>query len=127
MEVVFDPSSKQVPPIIEETIAHIEKNCMENCCYCCVTFSVLHVEGLFRHNGRETDIREFKQRYDRGESCMNLTKEFTGGKNLELYKIQDPHTVPGILKSYLRNLPEPIFSFEYYEAFRWALSKLIVN
>lgn len=65
---------------------------------------VLKQEGLFRKSGNHTQIQDMKQRIDKGE-------------DVDLSKIQDPHTVCGLMKQYLRELPEPLCTFELYDCF----------
>ena len=36
------------------------------------------------------------------------------GENVDLFEVKDPHTVSGLLKLYIRQLPEPLGTFEYY-------------
>jgi len=54
-------------------------------------------EGIFRLSGSQNQIREFKGLFDKGVSC-------------DLDKCLNPHTVSGLLKLYLRELPHPLFS-----------------
>ncbi|KAL0983970.1 hypothetical protein UPYG_G00135360 [Umbra pygmaea] len=57
-------------------------------------------EGLFRLAAGASDVKKLKSSLDRG--TVNHS-EFT-----------DPHAVAGALKSYLRELPEPLMTFELY-------------
>jgi hypothetical protein len=75
------------------------------------------VEGLFRISGSSASIELLKKEYDRG---LNL--QFTVRKNISsgtldpLSKAQglSVHEVSGLLKKFLRELPEPLFLFDYY-------------
>eukprot|EP01111_Echinosteliopsis_oligospora_P010966 TRINITY_DN3502_c0_g1_i1.p1 TRINITY_DN3502_c0_g1~~TRINITY_DN3502_c0_g1_i1.p1 ORF type:complete len:416 (-),score=107.48 TRINITY_DN3502_c0_g1_i1:308-1555(-) len=63
-------------------------------------------EGLFRISGNHTDIMTIKQ---------NINK----GMSVDFYndtKFQDPHLVAALLKAYVRELPEPIFTFDNFPA-----------
>ena len=64
----------------------------------------LHVEGIFRISASSTKLQKYKNEYNRG-----LPVEFPE-------KI-DPHTVAGLLKLYLRELPEPVIPFNMYSSF----------
>jgi hypothetical protein len=79
------------------------------------------VEGIFRVSGRQQTILELKKLYDKGEFGFYLLI-LQGHSRIDLSKL-DAHTVAGILKLWFRELPQPIFTFEYYDAFKWAMSK----
>ena len=59
--------------------------------------------GLFRLAGNQEKIQE-------------LQKQFNTGKEPDL-SLEDVHTVSGLLKSYFRNLSNPLVPFELYECF----------
>jgi len=60
-------------------------------------------EGVFRVSGSSALVNDLKQRFDRGED-VNLA-------------FADVHTVAGLLKVYLRELPEPLMTYRLYEPF----------
>jgi len=62
------------------------------------------VEGIFRISGSKAEIIELKMAYDRGE-------------DVDLKIIEDYHVVAGLLKLFLRELPEPVFPCDTYFAF----------
>ncbi|GAM17457.1 hypothetical protein SAMD00019534_006320, partial [Acytostelium subglobosum LB1] len=64
----------------------------------------LHVEGIFRLSGANSQIKSMKQCFDSGE-------------DINLNDCEDVHTVAGLLKLYLRELPEPLFPFDTYPSF----------
>eukprot|EP01104_Vermistella_antarctica_P002925 TRINITY_DN13101_c0_g1_i1.p1 TRINITY_DN13101_c0_g1~~TRINITY_DN13101_c0_g1_i1.p1 ORF type:complete len:754 (+),score=192.56 TRINITY_DN13101_c0_g1_i1:567-2828(+) len=64
----------------------------------------LEVEGIFRISGSSSDIQSMRKQVDRG-------------KYGAFKSVRDPHTVSGLLKTYLRELPEPLFSFEFFSKF----------
>ncbi|EGG16863.1 pleckstrin domain-containing protein [Cavenderia fasciculata] len=80
-----------VPLIITQTIDYIEKKAMD-------------VVGIFRLSGSVLTIEQWKKQYDRGER-PNLFEE------------TDPHAISGLLKLYLRELPEPLLTFDRYDKF----------
>lgn len=63
----------------------------------------LNEEGLFRINGSASKVKKLK-------SALNA--------NIIDYAeyVRDPHSVAGCLKSYLRELPEPLLTFQMYPA-----------
>jgi len=90
--VAIDKHSKDIPLVLRSCITYLDKP------------EILAMEGIFRHSGKHSMIQEMKERYDRGEV-------------VDLSTINDPNTVAGILKQYLRELPEPLCSFEFYDMF----------
>jgi len=82
----------QVPQVIHATMQFLNKP------------EILTTEGLFRLSGSANTINEFKHSVD-------------SGKELVIPANTDPHAVAGLLKLYLRELPEPVFNFDLYDAF----------
>lgn len=64
-------------------------------------------EGLFRLSGNFTRIQNLQERVKSGESLENF--------NLT---VSDCHNVTSLLKQFLRTLPEPLLTFELYEAWQ---------
>eukprot|EP00002_Diphylleia_rotans_P035442 TRINITY_DN772_c0_g1_i2.p1 TRINITY_DN772_c0_g1~~TRINITY_DN772_c0_g1_i2.p1 ORF type:complete len:629 (+),score=137.90 TRINITY_DN772_c0_g1_i2:49-1935(+) len=64
----------------------------------------LQEEGIFRLSGARSQIERIKNDVDRGRS-------------LDVDEIGDPHVVAGLLKMFLRELPEPLITFELYQTF----------
>jgi hypothetical protein len=65
-------------------------------------------EGLFRLSGTFTRIKSLQDRLNSGDSFnadLNLTAS-------------DCHNVTSLLKQFLRNLPEPLLTFELYESWQ---------
>ncbi|CAF0894438.1 unnamed protein product [Adineta ricciae] len=60
--------------------------------------------GLFRVPGKQSSIRELRDRYDRGLS-------------VELHQSYSPATISSLLKIYLQSLPEPIIPTKYFDDF----------
>lgn len=67
----------------------------------------LKEEGLFRIPGSSSKVRKLKNGFDAG--IVNLEEQ-----------VNDPHSVAGTLKSYLRELPEPLLTFSLYN--RWIVA-----
>ncbi len=57
--------------------------------------------GLFRISGDANQVKDLKQQFDYGEGEVDLTKV-------------DIHSVAGLIKSYLRELPTPLLTYELY-------------
>lgn len=64
-------------------------------------------EGLFRLSGTFTRIQSLKERLDAGEALSQMALTAT-----------DCHNVTSLLKQFLRNLPQPLLTFELYEAWQ---------
>ncbi|GAM20647.1 hypothetical protein SAMD00019534_038220 [Acytostelium subglobosum LB1] len=62
-------------------------------------------EGLFRIPGNTQTIQDLKSAYNQGNA------------DLDKYNQADIHTIAGLLKLYLRELPEPLFIWRYYSTF----------
>eukprot|EP01130_Rhizamoeba_saxonica_P016091 TRINITY_DN7363_c0_g1_i1.p1 TRINITY_DN7363_c0_g1~~TRINITY_DN7363_c0_g1_i1.p1 ORF type:complete len:302 (-),score=57.99 TRINITY_DN7363_c0_g1_i1:175-1080(-) len=84
-------SRRTIPPIIFQTINYLDMNGLDQ-------------EGIFRLNGRIYTIENYRDLFDIGEVPSFQTE-------------CDPHTVAGLLKLYLREMPEPILTFKFYDSF----------
>lgn len=74
----------------------------------CVNFikaNGLSEEGLFRLPGQAKNVAELKDAFNRGE-----IPELEGNK-------AEVHSVASVLKSYFRELPEPLIPYDYFEVF----------
>lgn len=72
-------------------------------CVCWLLESAMEEEGLFRIGGSMIKIKKMKSAFDAG--LQHLIDEDRG----------DPHNIAGVLKLYLRSLPEPLLTYEFYE------------
>lgn len=86
-------------------------------CYRCFDFldrkGAIHEEGIFRLSGSASAIRQLKQ-------------NFNVSLDIDLFETQlapDVHTVAGLLKSYLRELPSPIFGAQVYTELQHLVTK----
>jgi hypothetical protein len=61
----------------------------------------MDVEGIFRKSGGMISVQKYRDLYDNGEDP-------------DLSECVDPHTVSGLLKLYLRSLPEPLITYDLY-------------
>ena len=85
-------TSSGLPLVVEQCIDYLYKHALD-------------VEGIFRLSGNSNDIQDLKRAYDREEE-------------VELESaVNDPSVVAGLLKQYLRELPQPLFTFDLYDTF----------
>eukprot|EP01102_Stenamoeba_stenopodia_P011504 TRINITY_DN3544_c0_g1_i4.p1 TRINITY_DN3544_c0_g1~~TRINITY_DN3544_c0_g1_i4.p1 ORF type:complete len:365 (-),score=89.86 TRINITY_DN3544_c0_g1_i4:329-1423(-) len=89
-----DPVAGTVPFPLKHTIEYLEKNCMS-------------VEGLYRIPGKHSKIQEYIYAFNSGSKSVY-------GQN------EDTHAVAGVLKAFLRELPESIFTDQLKPEFKKA-------
>uniref|UniRef100_A0A8C5AJA7 Myosin IXA n=1 Tax=Gadus morhua TaxID=8049 RepID=A0A8C5AJA7_GADMO len=82
---------RTVPLVVEKLINYIEMH-------------GLYTEGIYRKSGSTNKIRELKQGLDIDVDSMNLDD----------YTI---HVIASVLKQWLRDLPNPLMTFELYDEF----------
>uniref|UniRef100_A0A3P8VL15 Myosin IXA n=1 Tax=Cynoglossus semilaevis TaxID=244447 RepID=A0A3P8VL15_CYNSE len=82
---------KTVPLVVEKLINYIEMH-------------GLYTEGIYRKSGSTNKIKELKQGLDTDVENMNLDD----------YNI---HVIASVFKQWLRELPNPLLTFELYEEF----------
>lgn len=61
--------------------------------------------GLYRVSGQERMVKELKEKLIRGKTVPPL------------HKVDDINVVAGVLKDFLRNLPEPLLTFHLNKVF----------
>lgn len=83
------PCLNYIPPVVRKCVDFLS-----------IT-GVIDTEGLFRRCGNLTTINDIKRRINAGEA-------------LDLKDV-DTHAVAGLLKCFLRELKEPLLTFELYE------------
>eukprot|EP00029_Vermamoeba_vermiformis_P008412 TRINITY_DN3934_c0_g1_i1.p1 TRINITY_DN3934_c0_g1~~TRINITY_DN3934_c0_g1_i1.p1 ORF type:complete len:1080 (-),score=157.73 TRINITY_DN3934_c0_g1_i1:82-3132(-) len=89
--VIFKRYKQTIPPLITKTIGYMDAQGLD-------------VEGIFRLSGSSGDIEKWRDLFDQGEE-------------VDLSSCRDPHTVASLLKQYLRELPEPILTFDMYDSY----------
>lgn len=62
---------------------------------------VIDTEGIFRRSGNISRINELKKRINEG-SIIDMSSE-------------DTHVVAGLLKTFLRDLSEPLLTYDLYD------------
>lgn len=65
----------------------------------------LHETGLYRISGHERLVKELKEKLIRGKTLPPLNK------------VEDINVITGVLKDFLRNLPEPLLTFHLNKTF----------
>uniref|UniRef100_A0AAQ4RXS0 Myosin IXA n=1 Tax=Gasterosteus aculeatus aculeatus TaxID=481459 RepID=A0AAQ4RXS0_GASAC len=88
---------RTVPLVVEKLINYIEMH-------------GLYTEGIYRKPGSTNKIKELKQGLDTDVDSMNLDD----------YNI---HVIASVFKQWLRDLPNPLMTFELYEEFIRAMGK----
>ncbi|KAG9341186.1 hypothetical protein JZ751_019625 [Albula glossodonta] len=86
---------RSVPLVVEKLINYIEMH-------------GLYTEGIYRKSGSTNKIKELKQGLDTDVNSMNLDD----------YNI---HVIASVFKQWLRDLPNPLMTFELYEEFLRAM------
>uniref|UniRef100_A0A667ZSN8 Myosin IXA n=1 Tax=Myripristis murdjan TaxID=586833 RepID=A0A667ZSN8_9TELE len=86
---------RTVPLVVEKLINYIEMH-------------GLYTEGIYRKSGSANKIKELKQGLDTDVDNMNLDD----------YNI---HVIASVFKQWLRDLPNPLMTFELYEEFLRAM------
>ncbi|MFT7814429.1 unconventional myosin-IXa-like isoform X3 [Arapaima gigas] len=86
---------RPVPQVVEKLIGYIEMH-------------GLYTEGIYRKSGSTNKIKELKQGLDTDVDSMNLDD----------YNI---HVIASVFKQWLRDLPNPLLTFELYEEFLRAM------
>ncbi|NP_001410713.1 unconventional myosin-IXAb [Danio rerio] len=86
---------RSVPLVVEKLINYIEMH-------------GLYTEGIYRKSGSTNKIKELKQGLDTDANSVNLDD----------YNI---HVIASVLKQWLRDLPNPLMTFELYEEFLRAM------
>ena len=78
-------------------------------CYQCIDFlraRGLHEPDLFRVAGNKEAIEAIRHLYEKGD----------GNWMMEVHNLEGVHSVAGVLKLYLRMLPEPLIPYSRYDA-----------
>uniref|UniRef100_A0A672IFN5 Unconventional myosin-IXb-like n=1 Tax=Salarias fasciatus TaxID=181472 RepID=A0A672IFN5_SALFA len=92
---VLTSKANPIPKVVELLLMHVEIN-------------GLYTEGIYRKSGSACRARELHQILETDPECANL----------ENYPI---HTITGLLKRWLRELPDPLMTFSLYSDFLHAV------
>ncbi|KAL3232313.1 Rho-type GTPase-activating protein 2 [Nakaseomyces bracarensis] len=76
----------------------------------------LTTEGIYRISGSQLRIEELEKQFAHmgAQNCADVQKGQIDGIPSFLYE-QDLHTITGVLKRYLRKLPNPVLTYQVYE------------
>ncbi|KAG9509135.1 Unconventional myosin-IXb [Fragariocoptes setiger] len=85
---------ERVPAVLEQLMSAIE-------------MKGLYVEGLYRKSATTSKINELKQRLEEDRANVDL----------DSYGI---HVLTAVLKSFFREMPEPLMTFQLYDDFLWS-------
>ncbi|XP_043257794.1 unconventional myosin-IXAa-like isoform X1 [Colletes gigas] len=88
----LDCGDGKVPLVVDRLITTIEMH-------------GLYTEGIYRKSGVSSKVKELKLKMDEGD----LEKV-----DFENYQV---HVLAAVLKSFFRDMPEPLLTFEYYDDF----------
>lgn len=83
------PCLNYIPPVVRK------------CVDCLSITGVIDTEGLFRRSGNFSVINDIKKRVNAGE--------------LVDFKDVDTHVIAGLLKCFLRDLEEPLLTYDLYD------------
>lgn len=75
-------------------------------CVCCLLEKGLYEEGLLRVGCAGSKLRRFRSAIDANVIVPPFPAEY-----------QDVHVIAGVLKSYLRDLPDPLLTYQLYNDF----------
>uniref|UniRef100_A0A4W6FYM9 Rho GTPase-activating protein 29 n=1 Tax=Lates calcarifer TaxID=8187 RepID=A0A4W6FYM9_LATCA len=84
-------SQDRIPFIIRKCTSEIENR-------------ALNIKGIYRVNGAKSRVEKLCQAFENGKDLVELS---------DLY----PHDISNVLKLYLRQLPEPLILFRFYNDF----------
>ncbi|KAM8938972.1 rho GTPase-activating protein 1 isoform 2-T2 [Pelodytes ibericus] len=80
--------NQKIPQVVQETVGYLQDNAMST-------------EGIFRRSASTQVVREVQQKYNMGVQ-------------VSFHQYEDVHLPAVILKTFLRELPEPLLTFNLY-------------
>ena len=83
----------ELPSVLTNCIGYLESH------------NALVEQGIYRISGSAVDIRQAKEAFNDNEFEVDFNE------------LNEPHVVSGVLKLFLRELPEPLFTFPAYQKF----------
>lgn len=116
MNLHFRREKREIPFIITACVREVERRGMSEV-------------GIYRVSGSASDLSRLKKTFETSKFLITIRKKLIDCKNIfnsfatdpyeaeQLLKEVDIHSVTGILKSYLRELPEALFTDFLYPKF----------
>lgn len=98
--VTNSPCLNSIPPIVRKCVDSLSITGM------------IDTEGIFRRSGNHSEINALKERVNRGE-------------DVDLKDV-NVHVIASLLKCFLRDLSEPLLTFELYDDITKFLGKTLV-
>ena len=86
---------------VNQDVPQIMKSCIR-----IINLYGLHHQGIFRISGSQVEINNFREAFERGEDPL-----------ADMSDASDINSVAGVLKLFLRELREPVFSVQYFDQF----------
>ena len=80
-----------------------------------VTRAGMSVEGIFRRSANSQHVKEVKLLLDDGGDVMLARRVMAAGVDVDLRQYGDVHLAAVLLKTFLRELEEPIMTFALYD------------
>eukprot|EP00111_Clytia_hemisphaerica_P007490 TCONS_00021757-protein len=102
-EVALDKqevSADKIPYLVDKCIKYMETNALTD-------MKTLTQEGIYRKNGSQAQIRDLTKLFNQDAANVRL----------DISEYYDVHVICGLLKKYLRDLPEPLVTNILYESF----------
>jgi len=90
---VCEREKQSIPTVTEEIFTYLEQNALE-------------IEGIFRIPGNSLVVDELKALYNGEQVSLN-----------NIFECKDKYAVAGLLKLYLRELPDPLLTHRFYSTF----------
>jgi len=93
LEEFLEATNQEVPIVV--------KSCIR-----VINLYGLHHQGIFRVSGSQVEINNFRESFERGEDPL-----------ADMTDASDINSVAGVMKLFLRELREPVFSVQYFDQF----------
>nr|CAB3222841.1 rho GTPase-activating protein 18 [Phallusia mammillata] len=97
--------SIRVPLLLREIISFLEENALQD-------------EGILRKSGSSARIKSLKQNMELRYGFSNTASDAVPPPQAQMWAEAHPNDVAAILKQFLRELPDPLLTSEYIEAFQ---------
>ncbi|ESO84993.1 hypothetical protein LOTGIDRAFT_168254 [Lottia gigantea] len=89
LEYIKENSGRIIPIVVEQTVEFLKENALE-------------VDGIFRRSARAVTLKQ-------------VQRDFNEGKEVDFNEIGDVHVPAVLLKTFLRELQDPILTYDLHE------------